>query len=426
VFASGRRWRRLLAAATTAAIALSTPLTAYADGTGSGSSTPSTTAAEKSRELEAAKAQAAADKQKLAAAQNAVVSAQQQLAALAQQARAAIQRYEAAMRKLNRAKAAAALAHAALLAAAADVARHQQEVDAVVRTQYMSGGPINAVAAVLSDGGPTVVLDKTTTLDQLSRTQARVLHDLAIAKQWQATVSAQADAAMAAVAKMAAKADATRRTAMSAVDAQHSLVTNLTTQQIDVAKQLAAHTSQVAKLTKEQKAAAKAAREAAERAALAAAWVAMQGIGDAMPWATPAQGRDAVARAKSQLGVPYSWGGGNANGPTLGFTDEDGNTYALHTVGFDCSGLALYAWAGEGFKLDHFTGYQWVEGHHVSLDQLRPGDLVFFATDVSDPLTIHHVGIYVGGDRMIDAPHHGANVRYDNVFVPGLIGAVRP
>jgi len=41
-------------------------------------------------------------------------------------------------------------------------------------------------------------------------------------------------------------------------------------------------------------------------------------------------------------------------------------------------------------------------------------------------LTIHHVGIYVGGDQMIDAPHTGANVRYDKVFIAGFIGAVRP
>ena len=79
-----------------------------------------------------------------------------------------------------------------------------------------------------------------------------------------------------------------------------------------------------------------------------------------------------------------------------------------------------------GFSLDHYTGYQWVEGHRVPLAKLRAGDLVFFATDVSDPLTIHHVGIYVRGNMMIDAPHTGANVRYDKVFVPGLIGAVRP
>lgn len=124
--------------------------------------------------------------------------------------------------------------------------------------------------------------------------------------------------------------------------------------------------------------------------------------------------------------MPYSWAGGDAIGPTLGRVNEDGNPSGLTMVGFDCSGLALYAWAHVGFSLDHYTGYQWVEGHRVPLDRLRAGDLVFFAHDVSDPQTIHHVGIYVKGDRMIDAPHTGAVVRHDKVFVPGLIGAVRP
>ena len=57
---------------------------------------------------------------------------------------------------------------------------------------------------------------------------------------------------------------------------------------------------------------------------------------------------------------------------------------------------------------------------------MRPGDLVFFARNTANPMSIHHVGIYVGKGKMIDAPHTGAEVRYDDVFVPGLIGAVRP
>ena len=106
--------------------------------------------------------------------------------------------------------------------------------------------------------------------------------------------------------------------------------------------------------------------------------------------------------------------------------NRQGNSAGLHTVGFDCSGLTLFAWAHVGFQLDHYTGYQWVEGHHIELQDLRPGDLVFFARDTANPMSIHHVGIYVGHGRMIDAPHTGAKVRYDDVFVPGLIGAVRP
>ena len=89
-------------------------------------------------------------------------------------------------------------------------------------------------------------------------------------------------------------------------------------------------------------------------------------------------------------------------------------------------GLTLVAWAKEGFGLDHYTGFQWFEGRPVTRNDLRPGDLVFYATDAKDPTTIHHVGIYAGGGRMIDAPHTGAKVRYDDVFNAEYVGAVRP
>ena len=62
----------------------------------------------------------------------------------------------------------------------------------------------------------------------------------------------------------------------------------------------------------------------------------------------------------------------------------------------------------------------------MPLAELAPGDLLFWATDLTDPATIHHVGIYVGGGRMIDAPRTGMPVRETGVVLDGLIGAVRP
>jgi cell wall-associated NlpC family hydrolase len=144
------------------------------------------------------------------------------------------------------------------------------------------------------------------------------------------------------------------------------------------------------------------------------------------PEATAKQGLLALQWAKTQLGVPYSWGGGDANGPTLGFVENAQITSGASTIGFDCSGLTLFAWAHAGYALGHYTGAQWVEGVAVPQDKLRPGDLVFFATDTSDPTTIHHVGIYAGNGQMIDAPETGSVVRYDNAFRPGYIGAIRP
>jgi cell wall-associated NlpC family hydrolase len=85
------------------------------------------------------------------------------------------------------------------------------------------------------------------------------------------------------------------------------------------------------------------------------------------------------------------------------------------------------AWARAGIQLAHWTGYQWKSGPGVPLNALRAGDLVFYATDTADPATIHHVGIYIGGGMMVDAPYTGANVRIDSIHqYSGLIGAIRP
>ena len=124
--------------------------------------------------------------------------------------------------------------------------------------------------------------------------------------------------------------------------------------------------------------------------------------------ASAAQGEAAVRWALTQLGKPYQWG---AAGPDS----------------YDCSGLAMQAWARAGVRLLHWTGYQWVSGPHVSLAALRPGDLVFYAFDSASPATIHHVGIYIGHGQMVDAPYTGSVVRIDSIYAfPGLIGATRP
>ncbi len=128
----------------------------------------------------------------------------------------------------------------------------------------------------------------------------------------------------------------------------------------------------------------------------------------------------AIAAAYREIGVPYSWGGGNANGPSRGFAQ------GANTVGFDCSGLTLFAYAQAGIRLDHFTGSQWNAGQRVDRGQLVPGDLMFFATNTSVPGSIHHVSIYLGNDLMIEAPHTGDVVKVASAVRSDFIGGVRP
>jgi hypothetical protein len=124
-----------------------------------------------------------------------------------------------------------------------------------------------------------------------------------------------------------------------------------------------------------------------------------------------AQASGAIYFAQSKLGTPYLWGG-------EGLPSQGGR--------FDCSGLTQAAYATVGITLPRVANDQWYAGAHPSRDQLRPGDLVFFAHDLNDPRTIHHVGIYVGGGYMINAPHTGAVIRYDKIDdAPDYIGATR-
>jgi cell wall-associated NlpC family hydrolase len=103
--------------------------------------------------------------------------------------------------------------------------------------------------------------------------------------------------------------------------------------------------------------------------------------------------------------------------------EQLGKPYVFAAAGpdtFDCSGLTMMAWRQVGVSMAHFAASQYAQFPKVSIDELQPGDLVFFYP------TIHHVGIYIGGGKMIHAPHTGDVVRVASVFRGSLVGAVRP
>ena len=139
-------------------------------------------------------------------------------------------------------------------------------------------------------------------------------------------------------------------------------------------------------------------------------------------------GQTVVNAAMAYLGTTYAWGGGNSSGPSLGIRDGGvADRYGdYNKIGFDCSGLALYAWAQVGVYLPHYSGYQYSGQPKVSRDNLQPGDLVFFAYNTSDPGTIHHVAIWIGNNQIIEAPNSGSYVKISNMYWNGYIGAARP
>jgi cell wall-associated NlpC family hydrolase len=126
-----------------------------------------------------------------------------------------------------------------------------------------------------------------------------------------------------------------------------------------------------------------------------------------------AKAMGAVHAALARLGTPYSWGGGTASGPSYGVAQ------GAHIKGFDCSGLTLYAYAQVGVSLPHYTGSQYNAGVHVTRAQLRPGDLVFFHSD------LHHMGMYIGAGKFVHAPQTGDVVKISTLADFPFAGAAR-
>lgn len=126
-----------------------------------------------------------------------------------------------------------------------------------------------------------------------------------------------------------------------------------------------------------------------------------------------------IARGMTQLGVRYSWGGGNTEGPTVGISDNGGNGDAHRdyaNAGFDCSGLMIYMFAAVGFSLPHYTGYQYNMGEHVPLSEMKRGDMIFYGSNASQ-----HVALYLGDEQMIEAPHSGSVVKISPVRTSGAM-----
>jgi cell wall-associated NlpC family hydrolase len=125
--------------------------------------------------------------------------------------------------------------------------------------------------------------------------------------------------------------------------------------------------------------------------------------GDAIPNLPAPSNRAAaaIAFAEAQLGKPYEYA---ATGP---------NTY-------DCSGLTMRAWGAAGVSMPHYSGAQYAMFPHVPLDELQPGDLIFWGSGGSE-----HVSMYIGGGLQIAATHTGDYVRIQPVG-RNPVGAARP
>lgn len=237
----------------------------------------------------------------------------------------------------------------------ADEARLQGRVDELAGAAYR-GSRLNEASALLTSENPNDFLDRATALEAMAADNNEVLDGYSRA------------AAGAAEARSAAES-ATQR-AQEATDSAAKLLADVRRRKQDLEKQASDLREAAEELSSDEKAS-------------------LNGPVDTGSYlGPPGAANTALQAALSKRGSEYVWG---SKGPST----------------FDCSGLTYWAYKQAGISIPGNSRAQWGVGRSVSKDQLQPGDLIFFDDGSGDPSTIHHVGMYVGGGKMIDAPTEG-------------------
>ncbi len=333
---------------------------------------------------------------------------------------------EAAQQEAARATRAADQAATEAAAAAKAIENARGKVDDFASGSYQQGSTIGSMSAFLGAKGPEELLARAHFLNAIGESQINALDGMERARAVQANKDSaarlaleQAKAKQAAAEEAKRAADAAYAAAQQATQVLVAQVGQIDAERAEVERQLVAAQATVSGLQGQrqryQEWLAAKQREDEERARLAAAAGGRPSVGG------PTGGGvgTVIARALSQQGVPYAWGGGNASGPTRGIRDGGvADAFGDYDkIGFDCSGLMIYAFAGVGIRLPHYSGYQATAGRRVPLSQMRAGDLLFWATDGR----IHHVALYIGDGMMVEAPYSGSRVRITAVRYAGIL-----
>jgi cell wall-associated NlpC family hydrolase len=331
---------------------------------------------------------------------------QAQVQALADKAEIVVEQYDASQDALASAQVQLTTDRAAITAAQTTVDSTQVAVDAIARDAYESGA-LGGAASVLLSQDPQAALRGADYLQRVADSRDRQLAEATNARNALIVAQASANQELASVQTLQATLQTEQKTIntligkqQAALDATQAQAAAQAAAQVVTATQVSRSETRTALPAAKAKAAAPVAKVAAPVAKVAAP-VAKAAV-PAVPAVASSKAAAVLRYAYAQLGKPYRYGAAGART-------------------FDCSGLTMRAWAAAGVAISHNAAAQFYSTKHVAKSALQPGDLVYFGRP------IHHVGIYIGGGKFIEAPYTGADVRISNLSARhDYAGASRP
>lgn len=322
-------------------------------------------------------------------------AAEARLTEMARKAGTAAEKANEAQVELTKKVDATAAAQRLVEAANTDVDTAKNRLDTLAAHTWMSGGSLDGLEVLLNSKGSRSVADRVAGYESLANYRGTILGDARLASKRAADARRQAAVAQLqqeAATKTAQEAMAAAKTELeSATKARDKIMSRRT----ELLAQLATARRTSVDLENQRRLGLASAAAQAAAASSAAHYTPTGQVPAPNPRAATA-----IAYARAQLGKTYVWGG---EGPD----------------GYDCSGLTKMAWAAAGKRLTHQTNWQWRETVKVPLAAARPGDLIFYGQVRGD---IHHVGLYLGGGKMIHAPTYGEPVKISSIYWGDLIG----
>jgi cell wall-associated NlpC family hydrolase len=394
--------------------------------------------------VDAAKKAAAAKAAQVTAIEQQLASAGARLEQLGIQAEKAGEVYNGAMYRLQQAQAEAKSAADRADKAEKTLATQRQQIGRFAAASYQGGGDLAKLGPLLTAEGPQQLLDSAGAARSVSQamqgsylryTASQVVTNAFKLQKDQAVTKVKAATEEAAKAKQAAEAaEAEQRSAVASIGVQRqqqiAQLAVLRNTSVQVATQRQRGLEELAR----QRAAALAAKKAEELRRRIAAREAAEARAAREDAARKAREEKNNEKQHGKKKAPKKHKPGNGGGNNDGGSGHNSRgaraavDFALAQLGepyiwaaagpssWDCSGLTMGAWKRAGVQLPHYSVAQYEQIKHINEDDLRAGDLIFWAEDSNDPGTIFHVAMYLGGGRMVHAPRPGRPVTTDSIY----------